>query len=158
MRTLYESFHIFHFQKRIVSTETIRGNTIYILDLQSLSSSIKEFLLNYPQGYHPGLHFIREYLFPLPHALLGISANQFVRVDSNLHILTQFQYFRPEFPFFIQADAQMQITMPRGLLCVTRLKLRPLKYLVTRQALKNVLYSHLKTYYLLESRNSLYCH
>ena len=62
-RTVYEDFHIFHFQKRIVSTETICGNTIYILDLQSLSSSIKEFLLNYPQGYHPGLHFIRV---PIP--------------------------------------------------------------------------------------------
>jgi hypothetical protein len=28
MRKLYENFHIFHFQKRIVSAETVRGNTI----------------------------------------------------------------------------------------------------------------------------------
>ena len=28
MRKLYENFHIFHFQKRIVSAETIRGNTV----------------------------------------------------------------------------------------------------------------------------------
>ena len=28
MRKLYENFHIFHFQKRIVSTETIPGNTV----------------------------------------------------------------------------------------------------------------------------------
>jgi hypothetical protein len=30
MRKLYENFHIFHFQKRIVSAETIRGNTVFI--------------------------------------------------------------------------------------------------------------------------------
>ena len=30
MRKLYENFHILHFQKRIVSEETIRGNTVYI--------------------------------------------------------------------------------------------------------------------------------
>ena len=28
MRKLYENFHIFHFQKRIVSAKTIRGNTV----------------------------------------------------------------------------------------------------------------------------------
>ena len=28
MRKLYENFHIFHFQKRIVSVETIRGNMV----------------------------------------------------------------------------------------------------------------------------------
>ena len=28
MRKLYENFHIFHFQKRIVSAETIRGNMV----------------------------------------------------------------------------------------------------------------------------------
>ena len=28
MRKLYENFHIFHFQKRIVSAETIRGKTV----------------------------------------------------------------------------------------------------------------------------------
>ena len=28
MQKLYENFHIFHFQKRIVSAETIRGNTV----------------------------------------------------------------------------------------------------------------------------------
>ena len=28
MQKLYENFHIFHFQKRMVSDETIRGNTI----------------------------------------------------------------------------------------------------------------------------------
>ena len=28
MRKLYENFHILHFQKRIVSAETIRGNTV----------------------------------------------------------------------------------------------------------------------------------
>jgi hypothetical protein len=28
MRKLYENFHIFYFQKRIVSAETIRGNTV----------------------------------------------------------------------------------------------------------------------------------
>ena len=28
MWKLYENFHIFHFQKRIVSAETIRGNTV----------------------------------------------------------------------------------------------------------------------------------
>ena len=30
MRKLYENFHILHFQKRIVSTETIRENTVFI--------------------------------------------------------------------------------------------------------------------------------
>ena len=30
MRKLYENFHIFHFKKRIVSAETIRGNTVFI--------------------------------------------------------------------------------------------------------------------------------
>jgi hypothetical protein len=30
MRKLYENFHIFHFQKRIVSAETIRGNTVTV--------------------------------------------------------------------------------------------------------------------------------
>ena len=30
MRKLYENFHIFHFQKRIVSSETILGNTVPI--------------------------------------------------------------------------------------------------------------------------------
>ena len=29
MQKLYENFHIFYFQKRIVSVETIRGNTVY---------------------------------------------------------------------------------------------------------------------------------
>ena len=33
MQKLYENFHIFHFQKRIVSTEIIRENTVYICDL-----------------------------------------------------------------------------------------------------------------------------
>ena len=28
MQKLYENFHILHFQKRIVSAETIRGNTV----------------------------------------------------------------------------------------------------------------------------------
>ena len=28
MRKLYENFHIFHLQKRIVSPETIQGNTV----------------------------------------------------------------------------------------------------------------------------------
>ena len=28
MRKLYENFHIFHFQKRIDSAETIHGNTV----------------------------------------------------------------------------------------------------------------------------------
>ena len=28
VRKLYENFHTFHFQKRIVSAETIRGNTV----------------------------------------------------------------------------------------------------------------------------------
>ena len=28
MRKLYENFHIFHLQKRLVSAETIRGNTV----------------------------------------------------------------------------------------------------------------------------------
>ena len=28
MRKLYENVHIFHFQKRIFSAETIRGNTV----------------------------------------------------------------------------------------------------------------------------------
>jgi hypothetical protein len=28
MKKLYENFHIFHFQKRIVSAETIRGYTV----------------------------------------------------------------------------------------------------------------------------------
>ena len=28
MRKLYENFHIFHFQKRILSAETIRGFTV----------------------------------------------------------------------------------------------------------------------------------
>ena len=28
MRKQYENFHIFHFQKRIVAAETIRGNTV----------------------------------------------------------------------------------------------------------------------------------
>ena len=28
MRKLYENFHIFHFKKRIVSAETIRGNKV----------------------------------------------------------------------------------------------------------------------------------
>jgi hypothetical protein len=30
MRKLYESFHIFHFQKRIVSAESKRGNTVHL--------------------------------------------------------------------------------------------------------------------------------
>ena len=29
MQKLHENFHIFHFQKRLVSAETIRGNTVY---------------------------------------------------------------------------------------------------------------------------------
>ena len=29
MRKLYENFHIFYFQKRIVSAETILGNTVF---------------------------------------------------------------------------------------------------------------------------------
>jgi len=33
MQKLYENFHILHFQKEIVSTETIRGNTV--VDLSS---------------------------------------------------------------------------------------------------------------------------
>ena len=32
MRKPYENFHIFHFQKRIVSTETICGNTVGNID------------------------------------------------------------------------------------------------------------------------------
>ena len=34
MRKLYENFHIFYFQKRIVSTETIRGNSVPVLRLK----------------------------------------------------------------------------------------------------------------------------
>ena len=29
MRKLFKNFHIFHFQKRIVSAETVRGNTVF---------------------------------------------------------------------------------------------------------------------------------
>ena len=39
MRKLYENFHIFHFQKRIVSAETIRGNTVALFDIQSKPKS-----------------------------------------------------------------------------------------------------------------------
>ena len=38
MRKLYENFHILHFQKRIVSVETICGNTVHILDSNVLLS------------------------------------------------------------------------------------------------------------------------
>ena len=31
MQKQYETFHIFHFQERIVSAETIRGNTVFKL-------------------------------------------------------------------------------------------------------------------------------
>ena len=34
MRKLYENFKIFHFQKRIVSTETISRNTVLICNIQ----------------------------------------------------------------------------------------------------------------------------
>ena len=41
MRKLYKNFHIFHFKKRIVSTETIRGNTVHgIWTLKKLYLSI----------------------------------------------------------------------------------------------------------------------
>ena len=33
MRKLYENFRIFHFQKRIVSAETIRGNTVSAINI-----------------------------------------------------------------------------------------------------------------------------
>ena len=34
MRKLFENFQIFHFQKRIVSAETIRGNTVSLYELR----------------------------------------------------------------------------------------------------------------------------
>ena len=34
MRKLYENIHIFHFQKRIFSAETVRGNTTYVNKLK----------------------------------------------------------------------------------------------------------------------------
>ena len=35
MWKLYENFYIFYFQKRIVSAETIRGNTVYLVNIKS---------------------------------------------------------------------------------------------------------------------------
>ena len=40
MRKLYENFHILHFQKRIVSAETIRGNTVSTVLLIELSEYV----------------------------------------------------------------------------------------------------------------------
>ena len=41
MRKLYENFHIFHFQKQIVSAETIRGNTVHSITFDSHINPIK---------------------------------------------------------------------------------------------------------------------
>ena len=39
MRILYEKFHIFHFQKTIVSEESIRGNTVSYFYVRKLPFS-----------------------------------------------------------------------------------------------------------------------
>ena len=41
MQKLYENFHIFHFQKKVVSVETIRGNTVSQIKIQSTLSRAK---------------------------------------------------------------------------------------------------------------------
>ena len=46
MRKLYENFHIFNFQKRIVSVETIRGNMIARFDVSPKLASLIRILLN----------------------------------------------------------------------------------------------------------------
>ena len=46
MRKLYENFHILNFQKRIVSVETIRGNTISRFDVSPKLASLIRILLN----------------------------------------------------------------------------------------------------------------
>jgi hypothetical protein len=43
MRKLYENFHFFHFQKRIVSAETIRGNSVVLKQISHVF--IQNFLL-----------------------------------------------------------------------------------------------------------------
>ena len=40
MCKLYENFNIFHFQKRIVSVETIQGNTALLLAPQDLKNKL----------------------------------------------------------------------------------------------------------------------
>ena len=54
MRKLYENFHIFHFQKRIVSAETIRGNTVlkpgkllYFIKVSKIAKFQSKFVKNY---------------------------------------------------------------------------------------------------------------
>ena len=39
MQKLYENFHIFHFQKRTFSAETIRGNTVVHMSIILVSKS-----------------------------------------------------------------------------------------------------------------------
>ena len=45
MRKLYENFYIFHFQKRIVSAETIRGNMVFEIECDESCNIIWLFLL-----------------------------------------------------------------------------------------------------------------
>ena len=56
MRKLYENFHIFHFQKRIVSAETIRGNMVCRelrgREKRLVFSKERSTNMNQPKGYH----------------------------------------------------------------------------------------------------------
>jgi hypothetical protein len=52
MRKLYANFHIFYFQKRIVSAETIRGNTVAYFDPIKYIYKIK-FIFFLPISYAP---------------------------------------------------------------------------------------------------------
>ena len=58
MRKLYDNFHIFHFQKRIVSSKTIRGNTI----LYSIQTRSCCFHLSNRGQVSIIKHYIKEFL------------------------------------------------------------------------------------------------
>ena len=47
MRKLCENFHIFHFQKSIVSAETIRGNKVIFFFLKFYESQQKQYAALY---------------------------------------------------------------------------------------------------------------
>ena len=57
MRKLYENFHIFHFQKRIVSAETIRGNMVFIVQ------QLKMYTTSGKKSKHLGTVFPGNYFF-----------------------------------------------------------------------------------------------
>ena len=60
MQKLYENFHIFYFQKRIISAETIRGNTVLCWSFQKAYKPVQQSRQQALRAYCTNVYTVRR--------------------------------------------------------------------------------------------------